>query len=634
MGKALLNIDILNKNYCVFESKEGTNLNASFYDKRAKVFGFVTDEKELTILNEIVRKLNRKYVRRRDIIFNDENFIRYVNRYTGMSYFARMENGIPESCPYIEYKDLYNKYNCKQIFCMPRKPKRKQINNYDYNYGNDFGSYAYNNFGDNSAYNRRYKGHRSNGGIAKKILISIAGVAVVVTIGLGGYKVLSTGNLPEIDSAEQVVEEIREAGISIENFNIQADTEDEKRLKAKYDSILEQFKAAGLEPWQIAVELDLISIFDDDKEDISFYYDSDKDEVVYVYGNLQREDIETAVTEETTSSEVQVSANVQKIINAIESNTKLSSEEKRHIIDTYAPIWCKNEKYLNIYELINRYSILETEFDFTEGGKILEGTLEYNPHEYIAGTYSHMGILAQGEEDLGNCFQSKITIYDSASFDDTLKDADSTSTYDHETNHVNGNLSYYSADLLNEGYTQLSQANSSNRYKVESAMAMLCIETFGNEAFKEGYYGFDLQTVLTNKIVGITKRDANKVDSELYNLFQDIEAVLYSAGRDPNYKENSEILEQFEDIFNRLSVYHELITGREMGDNQAANIIEDYITGSRRSSLYGRDSVGVKDIILDYDLDKKELNAQIDVGHKELSYSVSFVEARMGERSF
>ena len=60
-------------------------------------------------------------------------------------------------------------------------------------------------------------------------------------------------------------------------------------------------------------------------------------------------------------------------------------------------------------------------------------------------------------------------------------------------------------------------------------MAMLCVEAFGDEAFREGFYGFDLQTVLTNKIAGITKRDVIEVDSEIYELFEDIETVLYSA---------------------------------------------------------------------------------------------------------
>ena len=173
--------------------------------------------------------------------------------------------------------------------------------------------------------------------------------------------------------------------------------------------------------------------------------------------------------------------------------------------------------------------MLETEFEYTEGGKVLQETLAYNPYEHAAGTYTHRGILANGEEDLGNCFESKITIYDAESFEDTMRDNSKTSTFDHENNHVNGELSYYYAGLLNEGYTQLSQANSTNRYKTEAAMAMICVETFGDEAFREGFYGFDLQTVLTNKIAGITKRDAIEVDREIYELFEDIETVLYSA---------------------------------------------------------------------------------------------------------
>lgn len=56
-------------------------------------------------------------------------------------------------------------------------------------------------------------------------------------------------------------------------------------------------------------------------------------------------------------------------------------------------------------------------------------------------------------------------------------------------------------------------------------------------------------------------------------------------GKDENFRQDSKLIEQFEDVFRRLGTYHELITGREMEDNQAANIIEDYITGTRRSSL-------------------------------------------------
>ena len=52
--------------YCIFEKEKGSKLNASFYDKKTKEFGFVTNKKELKILNEIIRKLNRKYIRRRD----------------------------------------------------------------------------------------------------------------------------------------------------------------------------------------------------------------------------------------------------------------------------------------------------------------------------------------------------------------------------------------------------------------------------------------------------------------------------------------------------------------------------------------------------------------------------------------
>ena len=522
MGRVLLNISILNKNYCIFESKNGANLNASFYDKKTKVFGFVTDEKEIIILNEIIRKLNRKYVRRRDVIFNDENFIRYVNRYTGMSYFAKMENGSSQSCSYLEYKDLYNEYNGKQILCMSRRPNKRRPSPYDYNSNYRSGYDNYKDLWDEPIPRKRYKGHRGDG-IVKKVVVVIAGAAITVLIAFGGYKVLSAGSLPELESANTIVTETGEPEISLKDFDTKADTDAQKALKEKYDSIAEQFEVAGLEPWEIALQLDVISVFEEDKDNISFYYDNDKNEVVYIY-----EAIERARSEEP-KADMQVSADIQRIIQAINSNPKLSDREKAHIIDTYTPIWCKNEQYLNIYELINRYSMLETEFEYTEGGKVLQETLAYNPYEHAAGTYTHRGILANGEEDLGNCFESKITIYDAESFEDTMRDNSKTSTFDHENNHVNGELSYYYAGLLNEGYTQLSQANSTNRYKTEAAMAMICVETFGDEAFREGFYGFDLQTVLTNKIAGITKRDAIEVDREIYELFEDIETVLYSA---------------------------------------------------------------------------------------------------------
>ncbi len=105
-------------------------------------------------------------------------------------------------------------------------------------------------------------------------------------------------------------------------------------------------------------------------------------------------------------------------------------------------------------------------------------------------------------------------------------------------------------------------------------------------------------------------------------------------GKDENFRQDSKLIEQFEDVFRRLGTYHELITGREMEDNQAANIIEDYITGTRRSSLYGKDSDNIKEFSLDYDLDKGELTAHLGVGHGEISYNVSFATvAKIGARS-
>lgn len=622
MGKVLLNISILNKNYCIFEREKGAKLNASFYDKKAKAFGFVTNEKELRILNEVIRMLNRKYVRRKNIVFNDENFIRYVNKYTGMSYFARMENGTILSCPYLDYKELYNEYNSKQVFCISRRSNtRNSKSSYD-DYSSNFDRYLYHELWDDPIPRKSYKGNR-NGGIVKKVALSIAGVAVFALITFGGYQVLSTGSFPEIESSESIIEELEQSGISLKDLDTKADTEAEKNLKAKYDNIAEQLRAAGLADWEVAVELDIISIIDEDKDNISFYYDSDKEKVVYVYDNIQKRESKSG------REDIQVSEDIERIIEAVNSNTNLSETQKRHIIDTYIPIWCKNEKYLNIYELINRYSILETEFDFTEGGKYLEETQSYNPHEHIAGTYSHTGILAQCEEDLGKTYQSKITIYDSPSFEDTLESESATSTFDHESNHINGNLDYYSATLLNEGYTQLSQANRSNRYKTESAMAMLFIETFGPDAFKEGFYGFDLQTVLTNQIVSITKQDPNVVDKELYGLLQDTEDVLYAAGKDENYQKNSEIMEQFESVFRKLGAYHEIITGREMEDNQAANIMKDYITGSRSSSLYGKDSENIESISLDYNVDNGNLEVELGVLHGDIPYSVSALESQI-----
>ena len=119
------------------------------------------------------------------------------------------------------------------------------------------------------------------------------------------------------------------------------------------------------------------------------------------------------------------------------------------------------------------------------------------------------------------------------------------------------------------------------------------------------------------------------------NFLKILKQFYIPLGKDENFRQDSKLMEQFEDIFRRLGTYHELITGREMEDNQAANIIEDYITGTRRSSLYGKDSDNIKEFSLDYDLDKGELTAHIGVGHGEISYSTSpFIVAKVGERNF
>lgn len=646
--KIVFNLSILYRNYCVFFNESNTKLGALASDKNGESY-FVTDEKELKFLNKIIEMLNKKYVRRRDIVFNNETIARYENRYNHISHFIKFDESGAKPCPYEEYKELYRYYNGPQISCIFRQKKRPQNNNYDelnfgdnpyyssYSGNNPYGnnpygnnSYGYNSYdGEYNPYNN-YTPPKKKNNVFKKLIISIAGVAVVVSLSFAGYKVLSEDKLPEIvenpqvtnvletEAQEDIGENSNNSNISsnsnIYSINLEkeygsvdiiADTEEQKALEDRYRKVQEQLQVAGLENWEISAALDVISIFHGDVDNIDFYYDGDTNQIAFVYGKLPQKVEEVATGDKT----ITISAEVKRIVDAIEQNEKISAQEKKHIIDTYAEIWCENEQYLDIDELVERYKNLEIHYELIAGGK--ESSSEYNPSEHVAGEYVHGQKWGDGKIEQ----VSEINVYDSNSIEESLADLDKTSTFDHETNHINGNFSYYGGSLLNEGYNQLSQPSCDERYKVEQAMVMLFAETFGNETLKEGFYGFDLQGALTNKMVKITGRDQNTVDSEIYQLLEDTDEVLYDSGKDENYKNNSELMARYESIFSRLSEYYEQIHGRKMSENQATNIIREYLTGTRSSNLYLGKNEKIQKI--GYDLDTSSLVCEIASMHEE-----------------
>ena len=539
MKKILFDVDVLDKHYCIYLDEETNNSYAHAIKKNEKAY-VVKKEEEIDFLNKIVESLNKKYIKREIINYNDEYYYRYINKYNQKSYFSKIINENEIVCSYDSIKKLYDYYNSPKVL-MSRHSEITKINADSWDY--DKYSSSEDNL-NNMNYQRKSK-------LPIKIAVSILGVTTLVTLGAGGYQVLSKSILPNISAPK---ENVKDVDLKTANFEI----------AEKYIGVQNQLSEIGLENWEIAVELDSISMLQEEMNDISFYYDGDKDEIVYVNGIIEQE-VETSMDEIDRDS---IPENVQQILTALNSNQTLSYEEKSYIEEKFLPDWIQNSSYLQTEQLVETYSRLKINYDYKPDGEDID--IEYTPNKKAA------GIAVVGANEL--------TIYVTDHFEPGNK------TIDHELKHFNGNFDLYEGTLLNEGYTSL---DISNTYSQEQLMVGLLMETFGRELVNEGYYSSNLKGLVANNIVEKSGKTIEEATKETYDFFDDIESALYKTGElGDDYREDAKLMQDYQDIFDKLSVYYEANNKKEIEKYKIVSIIKDEIMGTNDTQMLGnRESV-------------------------------------------
>ncbi len=540
MKKVLFDVDVLDKHYCIYLDEETNNSYAYSIKKNEKAY-VVKKEEEIDFLNKIVESLNKKYIKREIINYNDEYYYRYINKYNQKSYFSKIINENEIVCSYDSIKELYDYYNSPKVL-MSRRSKITKMSKDNW----DYSKYS------SSGYNMNNMNYHRKSKLPVKIAVCILGVAATITLGTGGYQVLSKSVLPNILTSKEDVKDVE--------FKT-ADT----KISEKYIEIQKQLLELGLDNWEIAAELDSASIIYGEMNDISFYYDGDKDEIIYVDGNIEQE-LETDTEEIERDS---IPENVQQILSALNSNQTLSYEEKAYIEEKFLPDWIQNSNYLQTEQLVNTYSRLKMNYDYKPDGEDID--VDYTPNKKAA------GVAIIGADEL--------TIYTTDHFEP------GNGTIDHELKHFNGNFDVYEATLLNEGYTNLDI--NDNVYSQEQLMVGLLMETFGIELVNEGYYSSNLKELVANNIVEKSGKTLEEATKETYDFFDDIENALYRTGElGDNYRENAELMKDYQDIFDKLSVYYEANNKKEMGKNIIVSIIKDEIMGTNDTQMLGsRESV-------------------------------------------
>lgn len=148
MKKILFNVDLLDRHYAFYLDDETDKLYAYAIKKNNKAY-FVTKNNEICFMNKIIDFLNKKYIRKKDVIYKNEFCSRYINRYNNKSYFAKLDGEKQVPIPYEDAKDLYDFYNMPKVLYIGRKSPRGRAPSYnDYDLGD--------NYGFSSTYNSQY----------------------------------------------------------------------------------------------------------------------------------------------------------------------------------------------------------------------------------------------------------------------------------------------------------------------------------------------------------------------------------------------------------------------------------------------------------------------------------------------
>ena len=556
MIKVLFDVEIKDKFYIFFIDDKTSILHAYGYKKNHNGY-FVTEDGEIKYLDKIIRELNKRYIKLKDVFYNGERFARYLNKYSKKSFFAKFEGEEQVALSYNDAKSLYNFYNFpKPVYGKKsrkkkekkdiRKEKEETLTKESYEQGSfkngqDFMKYGY------------VPEVNEEDNVAKRLLLGISEAVAEVSLTPYGWIYLSRANLPELEPYGEKTQDDLET----------ADTEpkDREALRIKYETVQKQLESAGLETWEIVAELAELSQWEHDFEDISFYL-SPTGKIAYSYRPKKFE-------EETLDEEVSIGSvipdNVQTIMNAISRNPYLTEDEKSAIIELNLSKWIENSSNLQTEKLRWRYKNLVIEYDYKpDGNKENQDNTPYKESD---------GVYMQRCYDEEHKLHDKIIVYNGSSLEESL--ANSREVLEHELNHVNGEFGPGISVLLNEGYNTLLTCPNSSRYENEKYMAALLAETFGADTLSRGFYRMDLDTELANKVVNMTGRDRISVESEIAGLLEDIESVLFEMGEiGDDYNRNPELMERLEKVFTRLEVYHKMFTEKEMEDNAIAEILK------------------------------------------------------------
>lgn len=583
MKNILFNVELLDRYYIFYIDDKINKIYGHCLIKNERAYG-VTESKEVIFLNQILNFINKKYIKRKDILYCDEYLKRYINRYNGMSYFAREIDGNTIPIPYEEARDLYDSYNLPKINYIGKRGKNRAEPRYDnYNYSDL--SYQYN--------SSKGIGGRKNNGKGLKLLFAIAGTVATITLSSFAVGYLSNGGKIPFLSPSEIEQKYGDVDLKV-------DTDSEEKLKKKYESVKEQLEESGLENWQISKELDRLSVFQGDSDDINFYYDSEKDAVIFVYEKLEDRDITSQENENNKEILEEPTSSIKEIQSVIQNNEKLSDKEKEFIISKISSELIENKDYINVEELKYRFNILDINYEYYENGKELSENSDYpSTYRRKSGQYAtpYYGYEQFEEikkmcEEYGNSVektiggQGVITMFNGTNLEDSVMKEEKVIL--HELGHVIGNFEGETL-LLNEGYTSLRVKDSS--YKKEQLLASMMIETFGSETIREGYYGFNLTNALTNKIVEKTGRDNTEVYDEVTSFLEDIQEVLYKTGslEETEFRKDSSLMKDYNSLFSKFEQYYKEINEQEMSDNILMNAIQDYFQGTNDRTYLDKD---------------------------------------------
>ncbi len=332
------------------------------------------------------------------VSFEGRDYISFQNRYDSKIYFSLAEDEEKKILDYSGNERLYDYYNPKNIIYI----YNNGFDNFDIN--SDFG-FGDDPFGYTPTYNRPKKSN-----IGKKIAIGIAGVTGAAAITIGGIKLYTNFKAPHVIGNDQAIVVEGEApdyglqDIDVEPVEDEKLTEDQIKLRDKYDRFKKELEDQKFKPWEIAVILseikqqeyveDYLNNPDNAELDqISFFYDSENDTVVYVYGDIDRtslKDIADVKTEETYDYE-SLSEEVKVLVDAVNNNPNLTEDQKQVIIEKFSGIWQKNIKYYlkddGYYydELLDTLNVLGIEIKDPAEGRNVGGF--GNPHVGAAGSY-------------------------------------------------------------------------------------------------------------------------------------------------------------------------------------------------------------------------------------------------------